>query len=165
MENQRIYIGNRLIVEFMGYTFYHKGVDVDWSDVGGMYERKEIFSKVPILVDEYPSEDQYYFSEIANPDFRNHNNPKWRNDREKLCWGTINGGNYLTDLDYHSNWNSLMPVCKKIIEMYFDMRSEIFDGLTSCDINKTHIAVVEFIKFWNDDSQQKIKFNTTNNVG
>lgn len=113
MENKITYIGNRLIAEFMGYTFYHKGVDIDWSDIGGLYERKEVFSKVPILVNEYPEDDQYYFSEIPNPDFGNNNNPKWRNDREKLCWSTVNGGNYLTDLDYDSNWNSLMPVISK----------------------------------------------------
>ena len=63
--------GNRKLAEFMGYTFYHKGVDIDTSDIGGIYERFEVFSKVPIMVDEYPEEDQYYFSDFPNPDFKN----------------------------------------------------------------------------------------------
>ena len=56
----------------------------------------------------------------------------------------------------HGDWNTLMNVCKKIIEMYFDKREDIFAGLNKCDIKATYKACVEFIKFWNDDSQPKL---------
>jgi hypothetical protein len=62
------------------------------------------------------------------------------------------------DLKYHKSWDALIPVCKKIIGMYFDNRQDIFAGLTECNIEKTHTAVIEFIKFWNDPTQPKIKF-------
>lgn len=58
-----------------------------------------------------------------------------------------------------SDWNTLMPICKKIIESYYDKREDIFEGLHKIDIDKTFNAVVEFIKFWNDESQLKIKWN------
>ena len=40
----------------------------------------------------------------------------------------------------NSNWNTLMAVCKKIIEMYFDERQDIFSGLHKCDIEATYKA-------------------------
>ena len=59
----------------------------------------------------------------------------------------------------HGDWNTLIRVCKKIINMYYDKREEIFTGLNNCDINATYKACVEFIKFWNDDSQVKMVLN------
>ena len=59
----------------------------------------------------------------------------------------------------HSDWNLLMEVCKKIINMYYDRREDIFEGLQNCDIDKTYKACVEFIKFWNDDSIPKMTWN------
>jgi hypothetical protein len=68
------------------------------------------------------------------------------------------------DYDYptwkpNEDWNQLMVVCKKIVESYFDKREDIFAGLIKIDIEKTFSAVVEFIKFWNDDSQPKLIWN------
>ena len=57
------------------------------------------------------------------------------------------------------DWNTLMSVCKKIIEMYFDKREDIFAGLMKCDINSTYKACIEFIKFWNDDAQVKLTWS------
>ncbi len=57
------------------------------------------------------------------------------------------------------DWNVLMEVCKKIIGMYFDKREDIFSGLQDCDIDATYKACVEFIKFWNDDTQEKLTWN------
>lgn len=57
---------------------------------------------------------------------------------------------------YHRSWDRLMPVCKKIIESYYDYRFDIFDGLKTCDLEKTWEAVVAFIKFWNDPTQLKL---------
>ena len=58
----------------------------------------------------------------------------------------------------HMDWNTLMDVCKKIIEMYFDNRTDIFEGLNKCDKTLTFKACLKFIKFWNDDTQEKINF-------
>ncbi len=58
-----------------------------------------------------------------------------------------------------TNWNTLMDVCKKINSIYFDKREGIFQGLMICDIDVTYKAVVEFIKFWNDDTQPKLTWN------
>ncbi len=66
---------------------------------------------------------------------------------------------FYTRLKYHRSWDWLMLVCKKIIESYFDERSEIFQGLTECDIEKTFDAVVKFIEFWNDPNQIKLTWN------
>lgn len=54
-----------------------------------------------------------------------------------------------------SDWNVLMMVCKKIIDSYFDNRQDIYRGLNNANIEDTFEAVVEFIKFWNDDTQEK----------
>ena len=58
------------------------------------------------------------------------------------CWN-------IEDLQYHSDWNWLMPVAKKCIEAYHDNRQDIFSALDRCDIEKLHEAVVEFIKWYN----------------
>lgn len=69
----------------------------------------------------------------------------------------LNGENWdVWALKYDQSWDWLMPVCKKIIQMYFEKRENIFEGLHECDIEKTHKAVYEFILFWNDDTQEKI---------
>lgn len=73
--------------------------------------------------------------------------------------GTID---YVEGINWYSpdtDWNTLMKVCKKIIEMYFDRRQDIFSGLHKCDIKATYKGCVEFIKFWNDDTQKKIVWN------
>lgn len=57
---------------------------------------------------------------------------------------------------YITSWDRLMPVCKKIINMYFDRRELIFRGLLTCDIEFTYHAVVAFLKFWYDEEQLKI---------
>ena len=60
---------------------------------------------------------------------------------------------------YHSSWEWLMPVVKKIVHMYADKREKIFEGLCDCDIQKTFEAVVEFIKFWNNPDEPKYKWD------
>lgn len=64
-----------------------------------------------------------------------------------------------TTMKFHSDWEMLMPVCKKIIESYFDNRTEIFDGLHNTNRDETWRAVVKFIEFWNDDTQEKLTWN------
>lgn len=61
---------------------------------------------------------------------------------------------------YLISWDRLMPVCKKIINMYFDRREVIFRGLLTCDIELTYNAVIAFLTFWYDSTQEKIDFNS-----
>lgn len=132
MENEEVKIGNRLIAEFMGYTYYHKGVDI--QDEYKLTERKEIFSKVPIEVKEYPDDDQYYFKDLPNPDYQNEKSKRWRSDWETLGWDTLNRENYITDLKYYYSWDWLMPVVERI-ESLRGIRIKIDGNL--CDIYKT----------------------------
>ena len=106
--------GNRKLAELMGYIYYYKGVDIDDSDIGGLYERFEIFSKVPISVDEYPEDDQYYFSKLPNPDYKNKNNPRWNSSYEFLDWGILNSQSFKYGLKYHFDWNELREVIEHI---------------------------------------------------
>ncbi len=72
------------------------------------------------------------------------------------------GLDYVEGINWYSpdtDWNTLMKVCKKIIEMYFAERERIFSGLHACDIKATYNGCVEFIKFWNDDTQKKLTWN------
>lgn len=61
----------------------------------------------------------------------------------------------------NSDWNALQSVCKKIIESYHDNREYIFKGQNDVDIDMTFNAVVNFIKFWNDENEEKIIWNNT----
>ena len=91
-----------------------------------------------------------------------------KNDKEP--WGVYIAEDETGCIDYvdvginfynpHSDWNTLMRVCKKIIDIYKDNRQEIFLGLQKCDIDRTYNGCVEFIKFWNDDTQEKTVWNT-----
>lgn len=63
------------------------------------------------------------------------------------------------ELKFHSSWDWLMAAVEKIITSYFDKRESIFSGLTEVNIEKTFVAVVKFIEFWNDDSQPKLTWN------
>lgn len=50
----------------MGYKF-HERVDIDDSTCGGIYNRTDVYSKEPILVDRYPDHDQYYLNDNWQP--------------------------------------------------------------------------------------------------
>jgi hypothetical protein len=64
-----------------------------------------------------------------------------------------------TELEFHSSWEWLMPVCRKIIHSYFDNREKIFDGLKNVDFKMTYDGVVEFLEFWYDENQEKTTWN------
>ncbi len=158
--------GNRLIAETLGYTYYHAGIDINTETSCGFHERKEIFSKVPILSKDFPISDQYYFSDVPNPDYKS-TKPvnKWRTDIEKLCWSTLNSDEYITDLDFHWNWNSLMDAVNAIESLGDDWNP---------DTENYHIIIskryTRVIYDWNcystyepefdngDDEQRKINF-------
>lgn len=152
MIEKEIKEGNKLIAEYMGYVYYHKGVDIDDSDIGGLYTRYEIFSKTPILVDEYEQGDQYYFSQVPNPDFDKETPERWCNDIRTLNWSSLN--HYMTDPEYHSSWDWIMPVCKKILDSEYD--GHVWAGITSIDLEKTFKSAVDFINKKNIISKNEI---------
>ena len=83
-------------------------------------------------------------------------------DKGKV-WRSPNGYIELdSTMKFHSDWNQLMIVCDKIINLYFDKREKIFEGLADVNKEKTWKAVVEFIEFWNDDTKEKLTWNNTN---
>ena len=156
MTKKEIKEGNKLIAAFLGYKYYHKGVDIDESECGGIYTRKEIFSKVPILVDEYKKENQYYFSNLPNPDYKKKNPKKWSSDLEFLSWSTLNSENYITDLKYNLSWDELIPACKKwdklnpISTPDYIKLCDLLDNLVSMyEINPVFSQLVKNIKWHN----------------
>jgi len=61
----------------------------------------------------------------------------------------------LNELKYHSSWDWLMPVVTKCLDIYHieqmndDLNFKFYDSIG--DIKKTYKAVVEFIKFYNEN--------------
>jgi len=107
--------GNKLIAEFMGYKYFEPDVLIDFSDCGGIYDAIDVYSKVPIQVNDY-GDGGKYFKRLPNPDYKNENSPKWNPDIEELDWDTLNHREYIYDLKYHYYWDELMPVIKKCWE-------------------------------------------------
>jgi len=170
MTGKQILEGNKLIAEFMGYIYFEPDVLVDNSDCGGIYDLTDIYSKVPIEVNDYPEEKQKYFKDLPNPDFGNEDSKRWRSDWEKLSWATLNYDKYITDLQYHSSWDWLMPVVEKIEDLRYviifhhnychiqtlnSYTKKDSDDLWFIEVHDKKIiavyrAVVEFIKFYNE---------------
>lgn len=141
---------NRLIAEFMGYIYYEPMVDIDNSDIGGIYDRCEVFSKTPIVVDKYPEDDQYYFSDVSNPNFEH--------DQKMVPWTRLN--EYLTELKYDTSWDWLMPVVQRINELTGKKaNSKIFErmayfGMVKVDISTTYKYTVDYIKWLNEQKEE-----------
>lgn len=137
MDEASIKDENKLIAEFMGYIYYHPGVDIE-EEYG--YNRKEVFSKVPILIEEFPEEDQYYFKDLPNPDYKNTNTIQWRDDFETLGWNTLNYGEYITDLKYDTSWDWLITVVEKIesIKDEYHGHFGVYISSNNCTIQATN---------------------------
>ena len=82
--------------------------------------------------------------------------------RLEIEQGVVTGGNVmLTMPNYHTDWNWLMPVIKKITNTHFNSKSIdsmkdygrhlflIQNELSSVDIKKTHDEVVKWITWYN----------------
>lgn len=111
MTPQEIKEGNALIAEFLGYKYYKK-VLVDFSDCGGIYDWTDVYSKVPIEVDDYPEDEQCYIKD------------DWYEDNYK---------NYIYNPAYHEDWNQLMKVVEVIENL--DLKEE---GYSWNDEEGTH---------------------------
>ena len=56
-------------------------------------------------------------------------------------------------IKYHSDWNWLMPVVEKILNLkntYAQERQMVFNSI-SPDINITYTAIISFIKWYNEN--------------
>lgn len=111
MENQ-IEEYNRIIAKFMGYKYVQENVYIS-TDIRD--ELVTVYSKVPIDVTYNEEFESYFFKQLPNPDFGKEKCfCHWVNDIETLSWATLNRKEFVTELDYHTNWNSLMEVVEKI---------------------------------------------------
>jgi hypothetical protein len=114
MENQ-IEEYNRMIAKFMGYKYVQENIYLDDSDLSTSEQVVTVYSKVPIDVTYEEEYESYFFKQLPNPDFGKEKYfCHWANDIEALCWSTVNWREYVTKLDYHYNWRSLMEVVEKI---------------------------------------------------
>lgn len=109
---------NKKVVLFLGYI-YHEQVDIDNSDIGGIYERTDVWSKVPIEINSYPEDDQYYLT---------------------TGWALDNENNYfLGELNYHSIWSDFMPAFFKFRdledEFEYESKAQFKHGVFLCRIS------------------------------
>lgn len=112
MEKQKYSKEEKMLAEFMGYTYYVPFVLIDFSDCGGIYDACEVFSKVPIEVEDYG--EQVYFKQLPNPEFKEHQNSKIGN---LIDWDTLNYGKYLLELGYKDFLDDLYPVWEKFRDL------------------------------------------------
>lgn len=151
MTAEEIKEGNKLIAEFLGYKYYKK-VLIDFSDCGGIYDWTDVYSKVPIEVDDYPEDEQCYF---------------------KDGWYFNNIGNFIYNPEYFTNWNELMEVINKIqrTSCIVEMNWALIFSCRICYLGKTKydkvmnfygdtnenlipveavwVAVIDYIKYYN----------------
>ena len=62
-------------------------------------------------------------------------------------------GYILSELEYHTSWDWLMPVVEKIKDLGYSQELDKIDNVLTCDlrINSLYKAVVEFIKWYNEN--------------
>lgn len=138
--------GNRLIAEFMGYTYYHKGIYDEWTEYGGN-EYKEIFSKVPIEVE---GDEGDCFKQIPNPDYGKDlsESPRWSPSYEKLSWYTLNSSSFIYDLKYHEDWNWMMEVINRIHDLEWDDPNPEVQNNFHIMILKRHVRFIYDYDNW-----------------
>jgi len=168
MEQKEKEEGNLLIAQFEGYVYYEADVLADYSDCGGLYEKFEVFSKVPIEVKDY-GDGQKYFKDIPNPDYQKAKPIQWNPSRESLGWDTLNGEHYITELKYDFDWNELMRIVEKITMEHESVTIETGNINTYCQIvmanhkitnvgtpiESTWRTVVDFIKWLNAQNEKE----------
>lgn len=67
----------------------------------------------------------------------------------------------LTDIKFHSSWDQLMPVAKKIIETtplrgkamaHINKMERVVSALMTADFEKVYVACIVFIQWYNEQS-------------
>jgi len=138
--------GTKLIAEFLGYKYYKK-VLVDFSDCGGIYDWTDVYSKVPIEVNDYPEDEQCYF-------------------KDNFC--RDNYSNYIFNPAYHEDWNQLFPVLNKLrsLETNWELRDSCcklktwYEGYSkeyysTSTIDATYSLLVDYIKWLKTKNSEK----------
>lgn len=156
LTEEQVKAGNILIVEFEGYVYHEYNVLVDYSDIGGIYTEIEVHSKTPIEVNEY-DDGEKYFKNVPNPDYENHNNPKWSPDLETLSWASLN--EYISDLSYFYSYNTLMPVIHKLSDVISEYDQQfaglkIFELGLFTPLDELFVATVEAITWYNKEKEE-----------
>ncbi len=144
---EEIEIGNELIAKFMGYIYTYEANE-DHSDIGGLITKVKYYSKVPLTF-KYVDEDGV-------------NDELFRTSENEYQYIAIRIGGYYSDfqldseLQYHLQWNYLMPVCKKCLEHKNELNGDefwsrdcIWWDLAYCDIQKSWNSVINFIQEYN----------------
>lgn len=148
--------GNKIIAQFMGYTYFPfnmEGVrEPGWKTTIDTSSIRKFNDSSNLL-----SGDVFFVNEDGTKKLisKNKNKPK----KHYLCRNHH-------QLSYHSDWNSLIEVGKKINETklllpmngvidsivpWINARRPIVSGLIDMDIMKTWEGVVEFIKWYNEN--------------
>ncbi len=121
---------NKQIALMLGWKYYEPKVDIDTSLIGRIYERCEVWAKIPIELNRYEQYDQYYFT---------------RGWYEKAI--KESGCGYLTSLKYHSDWNWLIEAIRFIQKKSFDITIDFFSstGILKTDafVSKNSDIIVE----------------------
>jgi len=152
--------GSASIAKFMGYVHIKDNVLYDTCDDTSFkhYTYETVYSKTPIYVD---SED--FLQEVKNPDYGNNDNPRWNPNLETLNWASLN--EHFINPKYHTSWDWLMPVCKKLdrlvedgiidYSMVYEAHCDNLDDAVtrSYDISEVFPVVVQFIHFYNTQSK------------
>jgi hypothetical protein len=150
LTKQEITEGNDVIRIFMNYEF-HKQVLVDFSDCGGIYDRIDMYSKVPIEYTEY-DEEQIYLVDGW-----------WGKNSNDFFYKDVN-----EDCKYNTSWDWLIPVAKKCsghINLVTEAESEYLFAfafginlkLLEMEIEGLWQAVVDYIKRYNEVCLMKLK--------
>lgn len=63
---------------------------------------------------------------------------------------------YKDEFKYHTSWDWIMPVARKCISCYGDMRQEIFDALHKVDLEALFVACYEFIMWAYGEGKEKV---------
>lgn len=78
--------------------------------------------------------------------------------KNSIMVGTYYGGEetlmYVSQIEYHTDWNWLMPVVSKCFKTGDDRHrwDDIIDTMFTCDINIVYAQVLEFIKDYNQNN-------------
>lgn len=72
--------------------------------------------------------------------------------------GMLHKNTTIEPLLFHSDWNWLMPVIEKMLDISLNLDTmEMYYNITDCipNITQTHIAIVDFIKWYNKQNNEK----------
>lgn len=94
---------NSKCAKLLGYIHYKK-VDQDISDIGGIYEKTDIYSKIPIEVHEYDN-DLVFFTD----------------DWYKKARPSVNECLYIENPDFVNDWNQIEAILEQIYNLDFTL--------------------------------------------